>query len=204
MDYGDKHSRRACHQTWRDLAGERGACLPNSGRQEAMLLLLHVLPPVDEMENAWHSYRDGFGGCARAAHNGRGNRRRVRRRGRAGGDSWQPIIEILATASERDARLIVLTATHRSGLENLTRDRTVYRVLAHARCPVLTLREGGTEIRKALSRSEKSYCTTKSLRRVYSGFPWCRGEPLTSSGFLLKKSHPARLRTPRELENRSR
>ena len=35
----------------------------------------------------------------------------------------------------------MLGATHRSAFENLTRDRTVYRVLAHARCPVLTLRE---------------------------------------------------------------
>ena len=52
-----------------------------------------------------------------------------------------PSIEILAEASERHANLIVLGATHRSAIENLTRDRTVYRVLAHARCPVLTLRE---------------------------------------------------------------
>jgi nucleotide-binding universal stress UspA family protein len=52
-----------------------------------------------------------------------------------------PSIEILALASERHASLIVLGATHRSAFESLTRDRTVYRVLAHARCPVLTLRE---------------------------------------------------------------
>ncbi len=52
-----------------------------------------------------------------------------------------PAIEILAMAAERGAGMIVLGATHRSALENLTRDRTVYRVLAHARCPVLTLRE---------------------------------------------------------------
>ncbi|MFP5250400.1 MAG: universal stress protein [Acidobacteriota bacterium] len=52
-----------------------------------------------------------------------------------------PAIEILALAAERGAGMIVLGATHRSALENLTRDRTVYRVLAHARCPVLTLRE---------------------------------------------------------------
>jgi len=36
--------------------------------------------------------------------------------------------------------LIVLAATGRSVLDNLTRDRTIYRVLAHAHCPVLTLR----------------------------------------------------------------
>ncbi len=52
-----------------------------------------------------------------------------------------PSIEILALASERHASLIVLGATHRSAFESLTRDHTVYRVLAHARCPVLTLRE---------------------------------------------------------------
>ena len=52
-----------------------------------------------------------------------------------------PSIEILALAQERHASLIVLGATRRSAFENLTRDRTVYRVLAHARCPVLTLRE---------------------------------------------------------------
>jgi nucleotide-binding universal stress UspA family protein len=52
-----------------------------------------------------------------------------------------PSIEILAEASERKASLIVLGATHRLAFENLTRDRTVYQVLAHARCPVLTIRE---------------------------------------------------------------
>ena len=52
-----------------------------------------------------------------------------------------PSIEILAVASERHANLIVLGSTQRSAFENLTRDRTVYQVLAHARCPVLTIRE---------------------------------------------------------------
>ncbi len=52
-----------------------------------------------------------------------------------------PSIEILALAQARQASLIVLGATARAAFENLTRDRTVYRVLAHARCPVLTLRE---------------------------------------------------------------
>jgi hypothetical protein len=52
-----------------------------------------------------------------------------------------PSIEILAEASERGATLIVLGATERSAFQNLTRDRTIYQVLAHARCPVLTLRE---------------------------------------------------------------
>ncbi|HUB30763.1 MAG TPA: universal stress protein [Terracidiphilus sp.] len=52
-----------------------------------------------------------------------------------------PSIEILATAAQLHASLILLGATHRSVLQNLTRDRTIYRVLAHARCPVLTIRE---------------------------------------------------------------
>jgi nucleotide-binding universal stress UspA family protein len=52
-----------------------------------------------------------------------------------------PSIEILAQAAERRASLIVLGARPHLLFENLTRDRTIYRVLAHARCPVLTLRE---------------------------------------------------------------
>jgi len=52
-----------------------------------------------------------------------------------------PGIEILAEADKHRATLIVLAATHRSTLADLTRNRTIYRVLAHAECPVLTLRE---------------------------------------------------------------
>jgi len=52
-----------------------------------------------------------------------------------------PFIEILAKADELGASLIVLGSTDRSALGNLARDRTVYRILAHAHCPVLTLRE---------------------------------------------------------------
>jgi nucleotide-binding universal stress UspA family protein len=55
-----------------------------------------------------------------------------------------PFIEILAEASSRNASLIVLGATHPTPFGNFTRDHTVYRVLAHARCPVLTLREPQT------------------------------------------------------------
>jgi nucleotide-binding universal stress UspA family protein len=55
-----------------------------------------------------------------------------------------PSIEILAKATELHASLIVLGTTQRSQFENLTRDRTVYKVLAHARCPVLTLKEART------------------------------------------------------------
>jgi nucleotide-binding universal stress UspA family protein len=114
--------------------------------QGARLVLLHVLPPMDEPTSdaigrsgqpasldsaALHELRilaaETGSGCAAAVepHVVHGN----------------PSIGILAEASERHANLIVLGATHRSAIENLTRDRTVYRVLAHARCPVLTLRE---------------------------------------------------------------
>ncbi len=52
-----------------------------------------------------------------------------------------PGIEILAEADKHRATLIVLGATRRSALAELARSRTIYRVLAHAVCPVLTLRE---------------------------------------------------------------
>jgi nucleotide-binding universal stress UspA family protein len=109
--------------------------------QNARLVLLHVLPPKDEMERlglptgldsaALQELRmlasETATGCARSveAHVVHGN----------------PAIEILAEAAERHASLIVLGATERSVFEDLTRERTIYRVLAHARCPVLTVRE---------------------------------------------------------------
>jgi len=112
--------------------------------QRARLVLLHVLPPLDEMERkglptgldstamrelrilATETSAANPDCCARVepcvAH---GN----------------PSIEILAASVELHAGLIVLGATHRAAFQNLTRDRTIYRVLAHAHCPVLTLRE---------------------------------------------------------------
>jgi len=109
--------------------------------QKAKLILLHVLPPISEMERkglptGMHSSamlelrilaaQTGAGCCSAiepvVAH---GN----------------PSIEILALAAERRASLIVLGAARRPAFENLTREGTVHRVLAHARCPVLTLRE---------------------------------------------------------------
>ena len=50
-------------------------------------------------------------------------------------------IEILAEAAAVQASLIVLGAAHTSPIGAMAREGTVYRVLAHARCPVLTLRE---------------------------------------------------------------
>jgi nucleotide-binding universal stress UspA family protein len=107
----------------------------------AKLILLHVLPPMDEMERkglptgldsaALHELRMLAGQAAA------GSPIAVETRVVHG----NPFIEILAEASERHAGLIVLGATGHSTFENLTRDRTVYRVLTHACCPVLTLRE---------------------------------------------------------------
>jgi nucleotide-binding universal stress UspA family protein len=107
----------------------------------ASLVLLHVLPPVADMRRtgqptgldsaamqelrnlAAEISRDIDVGVAPKVVHG------------------NPSIEILAESAEHHACLMVLGATHRSALENLTRDRTIYKVLAHARCPVMTLRE---------------------------------------------------------------
>ncbi len=107
---------------------------------QAKLVLLHVLPPIDEMEckgipcglDATALHLLGHLAAQIGAEAGADVEPRV--------IHGNPSIEILATAQERHASLIVLGPTHRSAFENLTRDRTVYRVLAHARCPVLTLR----------------------------------------------------------------
>jgi len=109
--------------------------------QNARLVLLHVLPPVPEMQRK--GLPTGMDSAAMqdlrrlAAETGAGCCSQVEPVVAHG----NPAIEILALAQERHAGLIVLAATDRSAFQNLTRDRTVYRVLAHARCPVLTLRE---------------------------------------------------------------
>jgi nucleotide-binding universal stress UspA family protein len=110
----------------------------------AKLVLLHVLPPADHMrhEGALSDFeasamRELQVLAAEAAGNCTPQIETIVLHG-------NPFIEILAEASSRNASLIVLGATHRTPFGNLTRDHTVYRVLAHARCPVLTLREAQT------------------------------------------------------------
>jgi nucleotide-binding universal stress UspA family protein len=109
------------------------------------LILLHVLPPEEEMERKGlpigadslalrelRAIAEETGcGCSISIepHVVHGN----------------PAIEILAEAARLQASLIVLGATQRNVLQNLTRDRTIYKVLAHARCPVLTLYEPKAE-----------------------------------------------------------
>jgi nucleotide-binding universal stress UspA family protein len=109
--------------------------------QKARLVLIHVLPHIPEMKRK--GLPTGLDSAAMvelrilAEQTGAGCCSAVEPIVAHG----NPSIEILALAQERHASLIVLGATRRSAFENLTRDRTVYRVLAHARCPVLTLRE---------------------------------------------------------------
>jgi nucleotide-binding universal stress UspA family protein len=109
------------------------------------LVLLHVLPPQDEMERK--GLPTGADSLALrelriiAAETGSGCGLPIEPIVVHG----NPAIEILAEAANRRASLIVLGATQRNAFRNLTRDRTIYKVLAHARCPVLTLREPGTE-----------------------------------------------------------
>jgi nucleotide-binding universal stress UspA family protein len=116
------------------------ACSIAASRKQP-LVLLHVLPSLPEMERKGiPAGRDST--AARellnlAASTGAQGCPRVEPVVLHG----NPAIEILATAEERHASLIVLGSTYRSAFENLTRDRTVYRVLAHASCPVLTLRD---------------------------------------------------------------
>ena len=109
--------------------------------QNATLVLLHVQPPVSELERkrqpTWMDSTAMDELRQLAAETGAGCCSQVEPVVAHG----NPAIEILALAQERKANLIVLGATQRSAFRNLTRDRTVYRVLAHARCPVLTLRE---------------------------------------------------------------
>ena len=107
----------------------------------AKLLLLHVLPPAEQMihEGEVSDFEAAADRQLKtlAAETAAGSEPEIETIVLHG----NPFIEILAEAAARRASLIVLGATHRSAFDNLTRDRTVYRVLAHARCPVLTLRE---------------------------------------------------------------
>lgn len=114
------------------------------------LVLLHVLPPREEMERkALPTGADSLAMRelrAIAEETGCGCSIPIEPRVLHG----NPAIEILAEAAERHACLIVLGATQRNAFQNLTRDRTIYKVLAHARCPVLTLREPKAEAEEAV------------------------------------------------------
>jgi nucleotide-binding universal stress UspA family protein len=151
---GDARQRVVLHATTLRETSSPSAALACqiAAKQRAKLVLLHVLPPLVEMQRdrlptgldstAMRELRilaaetGATGSCcaeieARVAHG-------------------HPAIEILAVSSELGADLIVLGSTHRSAFHNLTHDRTVVRVLAHARCPVLTLLD---EVEEAVATS---------------------------------------------------
>lgn len=112
---------------------------------EARLVIMHVLPPVEEMQRK--GLPTGVDSIASqelrhiAEETTCDRPMSIEPRVVHG----NPSIEILAEAALLHASLIVLGSTPRSAFDNLTRDRTVYKVLAHARCPVLTLREPRAE-----------------------------------------------------------
>jgi len=141
VDIGDE--RVVLHATTLREASRPSAVLACqlAAAQKAKLILLHVLPPISEMERK--GLPTGMHSSAMlelrilAAQTG-ANCCSVIEPVVAHGN---PSIEILALAAERRAGLIMLGVARRSVLEDLTRDCTVHRVLGHARCPVLTLRE---------------------------------------------------------------
>jgi nucleotide-binding universal stress UspA family protein len=110
---------------------------------KARLVLMHVLPPLDEMRR--EHLPTGLDSTAMrelrilAAETGANELccTEVETRIAHG----HPAIEILAASVDLNASLIVLGSTTRSAVHSLTHDRIVYRVLAHARCPVMTLRD---------------------------------------------------------------
>jgi nucleotide-binding universal stress UspA family protein len=106
--------------------------------RHAKLVLLHVLPPMDKLEHG--SLPSELDAAARYELNSLATT--------SSGIAVEPCIvhgnpsiEILAEASAHHANLIVLGAAPRPAFENLTRDHTVFRILAHSRCPVLTLNQ---------------------------------------------------------------
>lgn len=108
-----------------------------AAQASARLVLLNVLPPTRDLHpTALDS------ACIRqletlASETAAGTAVRVEARTLHG----NPSIEILAQADLLRAELIVMGYGERSGWQNLTRDHTVYKVLAHAHCPVMTLRD---------------------------------------------------------------
>jgi len=139
---GNNHSKTVLHATTLGETSRPNAALACriAARQGARLILLHVLPPFGETRQT------GFNAELDTAvidelHNlaadvGAEHCRSVEVKVLHG----KPSIEILAEAAESHAQLIILGATRHTAFEKLARDRTIHRVLSHARCPVLTLR----------------------------------------------------------------
>jgi nucleotide-binding universal stress UspA family protein len=119
--------------------------------QGARLVLLHILPPEEEPGGllAFTGKTGRSGQLADVDSAALHEMSLLAARAGAGCCSvvqplvvhGNPSIEILAASVECRASLIVLGATERTVFQTIIRDRTIYRVLAHAHCPVLTLRE---------------------------------------------------------------
>lgn len=143
LPVGSNHDKVVLHATTLREASRPSAALACrvASTLHAKLALLHVLPrtdgveqkgapsvqdatAIDELRSLAAATAEGCPVCVEP-HVAHGN----------------PAIEILAEADQLRATLIVLGSTTRSGLQNLARDRTVYKVLAHAHCPVMSLRE---------------------------------------------------------------
>jgi len=112
-----------------------------AARHGARLTLLHILPPIDAMERLGELAGQDAAAmnelCRLARETAAGCHVEIEPRVVHG----NPLIEILAAAAHCRARCIVLGAASRRAFDKVMRDRTVFQVLAHARCPVLTLRE---------------------------------------------------------------
>jgi nucleotide-binding universal stress UspA family protein len=140
---GSQPERVVLHATTLREASRPSAVLASqiASVLHARLILLHVLPPIADMRRK--GLPTGLDSaamqelCSLSSEISTGIDVPVEPKVVHG----NPSIEILAESAVHHACLMVLGATHRSALENLTRDRTIYKVLAHARCPVLTLRE---------------------------------------------------------------
>jgi len=147
------HQRLIVHATTLRETSRPSAALACqiAARSSARLLLLHVLAPADEtprraimpsgelslpLEEAAREKLSNLAKSLENEHSIQVDTQLVR---------GNPTIEILAAAADRQAYMIILGAQQNVSLETVTRDRTLYRVLTYARCPVLTLREGETE-----------------------------------------------------------
>jgi nucleotide-binding universal stress UspA family protein len=143
---GNQPAKVVLHATTLREASRPSAVLASqiASVQGARLILLHVLPPVSDMRRKGLATGEDSAAMqelrALAAELACGAELAIEPKVVHGNAS----IEILAESAAHHACLMVLGATHRSAIENLTRDRTIYKVLAHARCPVMTLGEAGT------------------------------------------------------------
>ena len=140
---GSQSGRVVLHATTLREASRPSAVLASqiAAVLKARLILLHVLPPIVVMQRRGEP--TGLESAAMqelralAAEVSQGTDVGVEAKVVHG----DPSIEILAESAAHHACLLVLGARHRPALENLTRDRTIYKVLAHARCAVMTLKE---------------------------------------------------------------